>query len=164
MPSHDRSRLFSRISPYKLPSDQSHHHWWLIIARTRKISPCEHCIPIAMGENWNLEKWEDIEETVERLGKSEKEIKERFNQDNILESKITRDCCLSLYGPSKGLRAIHCVEKNSKSRIRGAESSYQVFGRGAVLSFQSYYLWEFEGFFSLAFFVVLLLCNPNKIL
>jgi len=39
-----------------------------------------------------------------------------------------------------------------------------VIGRGAILSFPSYYLWEFRSFFCFFSFVVSLLCNPNKIL
>jgi len=70
----------------------------------------------------------------------------------------------SLYGLAKGLRAIHCLEKNPQSRIRGVGSSSQVIGRGAISSFHSYYLWEFGSFLCFFSFVVLLLCNPNKIL
>ena len=70
----------------------------------------------------------------------------------------------SLYSPSKGLRAIYRTEKNPRSRIRGVESGYQVFGRDATSSFWPYYLWEFGGFLCLTFFVVSLVCNPNKIL
>jgi len=70
----------------------------------------------------------------------------------------------SLYSPAKGLRAIHCLEKNPWSRIRGVGSGSQVIGRGAVSSFYSYYLWEFGSFLCFFSFVVSLLCNPNKIL
>jgi len=70
----------------------------------------------------------------------------------------------SLYSPAKGSRAIHCLEKNFQSRIRGVESSSQVIGRGAVSSSYSYYLWEFGSFLCFFSFVVSLLCNPNKIL
>ena len=69
-----------------------------------------------------------------------------------------------LYSPSKGLRAIYCSEKISRSRIRGVGSGSQVIKRGAVSSFHSYYLWEFGSFLCFFSFVVLLLCNPNKIL
>jgi len=71
---------------------------------------------------------------------------------------------ISLYGPSKDLRAIYCLEKISRSRIRGVGSGSQVIGRGAVSSFLSYYLWEFGSFLCFFSFVVSLLCNPNKIL
>jgi len=71
---------------------------------------------------------------------------------------------VSVYSPSKGSRAIHCLEKNTQSRIRGVGSGNQVIGRGAVSSFYSYYLWEFRSFLCFFSFVVLLLCNPNKIL
>jgi len=70
----------------------------------------------------------------------------------------------SLYGPAKGSRAIHCLEKNPQSRIRGVGSSSQVIERGAVSSFHFYYLWEFRSFLCFFSFVVSLLCNPNKIL
>jgi len=70
----------------------------------------------------------------------------------------------SFYGPSKGSRATCYSEKNPWSRIRGVGSGIQVIGRGAVSSFHSYHLWEFGSFFCFFSFVVLLLCNPNKIL
>jgi len=70
----------------------------------------------------------------------------------------------SLYGLSKGSRAIYCLEKNPRSRIRGVGSDSQVIGRGAVSSFHSYYLWEFGSFLCFFSFVISLLCNPNKIL
>ena len=71
---------------------------------------------------------------------------------------------VSVYSLSKGLRVIYCLEKNTQSRIRGVGSGNQVIGRGAVSSFYSYYLWEFGSFFCFFSSVVLLLCNPNKIL
>jgi len=70
----------------------------------------------------------------------------------------------SLYDPSKGSRAIYCLEKIPRSRIKEVESGSQVIGRGAVLSFLSYYLWKFGSFLCLFSFIVSLLCNPNKIL
>jgi len=70
----------------------------------------------------------------------------------------------SFYSPAKGLRAIHCLEKNPRSRIRGVGSGDQVIGRDTVSSFHSYYLWEFGSFLCFFSFVVSLLCNPNKIL
>ena len=56
---------------------------------------------------------------------------------------------VSFYSPAKGLRAIHCLEKNPWSRIRGVRSSSQVIGRGAVSSFHSYYFWEFGIFLAM---------------
>jgi len=61
-------------------------------------------------------------------------------------------------------RAIYCLEKNPRSRIRGVESGSQVIGRGAISLFHSYYLWEFGIFLCFFSFVVSLLYNPNKIL
>ena len=69
-----------------------------------------------------------------------------------------------LYSLSKGSRAIYCVEKNPRSRIRGVRSGSQVIRISAVLLFHSYYFWEFGSFFCFFSFVVLLLYNPNKIL
>jgi len=60
----------------------------------------------------------------------------------------------SLYSLSKGLRAIYCLEKNSRSRIRGVGSGSQVIGRDAISSFPFYYFWEFGSF--LCFFFLLL--------
>jgi len=51
-----------------------------------------------------LEKQEDVEETVGRLGKLKKEIEERINENKILKSKITQDHCLSLQ-PTKRLES-----------------------------------------------------------
>jgi len=70
----------------------------------------------------------------------------------------------SFYSSSKGLRAIHCLEKNPWSRIREVGSGSQVIGRDAISSFHSYYLWEFGSFLCFLSFAVSLLCNPNKIL
>jgi len=70
----------------------------------------------------------------------------------------------SLYSPLKGLRAIYYIEKDSMSRVRGAGNGCQMLRRNVILLFQPYYLWEFEGFLYFVFFVVLLLCNSNKIL
>ena len=70
----------------------------------------------------------------------------------------------SFYGPSKGSRATYHSEENPRSRIRGVESSSQVIGRGAILSFPSYYLWEFGTFLCFFSLVVSLLCNPDRIL
>jgi len=53
----------------------------------------------------------------------------------------------SLYSLAKGSRAIHCLEKNPWSRIRGVGSGSQMIGRGVVSLFPSYYLWEFGSFF-----------------
>ena len=65
----------------------------------------------------------------------------------------------SLYSPAKGSRAIHCLEKNTQSRIRGVGSGNQVIGRGAVSSFHSYYLWEvfFVSFLLLYYCFVILI-------
>jgi len=74
------------------------------------------------------------------------------------------EIAISLYGPSKGLRATYYSEKNPRSRIRGVGSGSQVIRRGAVSSFHSYYLWEYGSFLCFFSFVISLLCNSNKIL
>ena len=71
---------------------------------------------------------------------------------------------VSLYSLSKGSRVIYCSEKIPRSMIKGVGSGSQVIRRSAVSSFHSYYLWEFGSFLCFFFFVVSLLCNPNKIL
>ena len=88
---------------------------------------------------------------------------EVFDEDNVLESKTTQDCCLSLW-PIKRLESHILFTEESRSRIRGVRSGSQVIERGTVLSFLSYYLWEFGSFLCFFSFVILLLCNPNKIL
>jgi len=65
---------------------------------------------------------------------------EVFDKDNVLKNKTTWDRRLFLYGPSKGSRAIYCLEKIPRSRIRGVGSGSQVIGRGTISSFSSYYL------------------------
>jgi len=70
----------------------------------------------------------------------------------------------SFYSSAKGSRAIYCLEKNPRSRIKEVGSSSQVIRRGTILLFYSYYLWKFRSFLCFFSFVVLLLCNPNKIL
>jgi len=74
------------------------------------------------------------------------------------------ETAISLYSPARGSRTIYYVKENSWSRVRRVRSDHQVLGRGTTSSFQPYYVWEFGGFLCLTFFVVFLLCNPNKIL
>ena len=106
----------------------------------------------------------EVVEELERSGRGQIERqKKRFDEDNILENKITQDHCLSLW-PIKGSRAIYCSEKNPRSRIKEVGSGSQVIRRDAILSFYSYYFWEFGSFLCFFSFVVSLLCNPNKIL
>ena len=72
---------------------------------------------------------------------------------------VQHNTTTSLYSLSKGLRTVYHAKEDSQSQVRRAESGHQVFGRDAVSSFWSYYVWEFGGFFCLTFFLVLLLCN-----
>ena len=68
------------------------------------------------------------------------------------------------YGLARGLRTTYHAKEDSWSRVRGLGSSYLVFGKGIILSFQPCYVWELGSFLCLTFFVVSLLCNLNKIL
>jgi len=56
------------------------------------------------------------------------------------------------------------MKEDSWSRVGEVGSGHQVFRRGIASSAWAYYVWELGGFLCLAFFVVSLLCNPNKIL
>ena len=68
------------------------------------------------------------------------------------------------YSPARDARPIYYVRENSRSRTRRVGSSHLVFGKSTVSLFWHCYVWEFGGFLCLAFFVISLLCNLNKIL
>jgi len=53
------------------------------------MCPCKGHIANATEGNWNSKKQEGVKETVRRLRKLEREIKERIGKDNMLESKMT---------------------------------------------------------------------------
>ena len=53
-------------------------------------------IAITIEENWILEEWENIEDVEKRIKKLKREVEGRFDEDNVLESKMTWDCCLLL--------------------------------------------------------------------
>ena len=74
------------------------------------------------------------------------------------------EIAISIYSLARGPRPNHCTREDFWSRTRRVGSSHPVFGRSAVSSLWSYYVWEFRGFFCLTFFVISLLCNHNKIL
>jgi len=59
-------------------------------------------IVMAVEGNWNLEEQEDIEEVERRIEKLRREVVGRLDENNILESKTTQDCCLRLQ-PGKRL-------------------------------------------------------------
>jgi len=71
---------------------------------------------------------------------------------------------ISIYSPARGSRPTYHAREDFQSRIRRVESSYLVFRKGAVSSFWPCYVWELGRFLCLAFFVISLLCNLNKIL
>jgi len=87
----------------------------------------------------------------------------RLDKDNALEGKRL-EIAVSFYSPARGLRPVYCVREDSRSRTRRVGSGYPVFGRSAVSLFWLCYVWKYRGFLCLTFFVVLLLCNHNKIL
>ena len=68
------------------------------------------------------------------------------------------------YCLTRGSRTTYCMKEDSWSRVGEVGSGHQVFRRGIASSAWAYYVWELGGFLCLAFFVVSLLCNPNKIL
>jgi len=63
----------------------------------------QSCITTTVEGNWVLERWDDIEEVVNRIRKLEKEAEGRINKNNTLESKTTQDYHLFLL-PSKRLK------------------------------------------------------------
>ena len=105
---------------------------------------------------------------VEGLERLCREVRQRNRRRGLMKTTHSRTrqlkIAVSLYSPSKGLRAIQCLEKDPRSRIREVESSSQVIERDTISLFHSYYLWEFGSFLCFFSFVVSLLCNPNKIL
>jgi len=83
----------------------------------------------------------------------------------IMRSRARRlEIIISVYSLARGLRPAYYAGEDCRSRTRRMESGYLVFRKGAILLFQPCYVWEFGGFLCLAFFVVSLLCNHNKIL
>jgi len=71
---------------------------------------------------------------------------------------------ISIYSPARGSRFICHAREDSRSRTRRVGSDRLVVRKSVVSSFWPYHVWEFGGFLCLAFFVVSLLCNHNKIL
>jgi len=72
-------------------------------SKIKTAEPQRSCIAMAVEENWNPEEWEGIEEIERRTEKLRREAAERLDKDNVLESKIARDCCLCLQ-PGKRLK------------------------------------------------------------
>jgi len=71
-------------------------------SKIKRVEPPWSCIAMAVEGNWNLEEQESIEAVEKRTEKLRREVAERPDEDNVLKSKITRDCCLCLQ-PSKRL-------------------------------------------------------------
>jgi len=71
------------------------------------------------------------------------------------------EIAVSIYSLERGSRSAYHAREDSQSRIRKVGSGYLVFGKGAISSFQPYYVWELGGFLCLTFFIVSLLCNLN---
>ena len=62
----------------------------------KRVKLMQSCIAMEIEENWTLEEWEDIEEVERGIEKLRREIEGRSEEDNMLEGKITWDCCLLL--------------------------------------------------------------------
>jgi len=64
----------------------------LLMANYSKIKRGElmwSCIATTVEGNWVLEKWNNIEEVVNRIRKLEREVEGRIDKDNMLEGKTT---------------------------------------------------------------------------
>jgi len=70
----------------------------------------------------------------------------------------------SLHSPSIGLRVIHHVEGDFRSRTRKLESNHLVFGKVPSHHCSLTMFGNSENFFVLISLLPHLLCNPNKIL
>jgi len=57
---------------------------------------------VAVEGNWNMEEQKDIEEVERETEKLRREAAGKLDEDNMLESKTTRDCHLHLQ-PGKRL-------------------------------------------------------------
>jgi len=60
-------------------------------SKIKRVKPLRSHIATAMEGNWNLEKREDIEEIERRTEKLRREEARRLDENNMLESKTTRD-------------------------------------------------------------------------
>ena len=65
------------------------------------------------------------------------------------------EIAIYLYSLARGLRPVYHVKEDSRSRVRRAGSSHQVFGRDAASLYQPYYVWNLGGFLCLTFFIVI---------
>jgi len=70
----------------------------------------------------------------------------------------------SLHSPSIGLRVIHYVEGDFRSKTRRLESDYLVFEKAPSHHCDLTMFGNSEDFFVLISLLPCLLCNPNKIL
>ena len=55
-------------------------------SKIKRVELLQSRIAMAVEGNWNLEKWEDIEEVERRTGKLRREAAGRLDEDNALES------------------------------------------------------------------------------
>jgi len=57
--------------------------------KIKRVKPPQSCIATAVEGNWNLEEQEDIKEIERETKKLRREVVERLDEDNMLESKMT---------------------------------------------------------------------------
>jgi len=65
-------------------------------SKIKRVEPLWGHIAMAVEGNWNLEEQKDIEEVERRTEKQKRETAGRLDEDNVLESKTTRDHHLCL--------------------------------------------------------------------
>ena len=65
-------------------------------SKIKRIEPLWSYVRTAVEGNWNLEEQKDIEELGRRTKKLRREAVRRLDEDNMLESRTTRDCHLCL--------------------------------------------------------------------
>jgi len=65
-------------------------------SKIKRVEPPWSHIIMAVERNWNLEEQEDIEKLERRIEKLRRKAVGRLDEDNMLESKMTRDHHLCL--------------------------------------------------------------------
>jgi len=80
-------RVMIRSEPSSLMANYS---------KIKRVEPLWSRLAMAVEGNWNTEEWEDIEEIKRRTGKLRREVVERLDEGNALESKMAQDRRLCL--------------------------------------------------------------------
>ena len=76
--------------------------------KIKRDKSTQSCITTTVEGNWILEEWEDTEDVGRKIRKLEREVKERFNENNRLEDKMTCDCRLSLQSSKRLENHLSC--------------------------------------------------------